>query len=64
MLDRFGPSAFDDYIGELIRLQQTRSVADYKIQFETLLSKTKGIPRDQLVSYFISGLKEDIKYSV
>lgn len=23
---RFGPSAFDDYIGELIKLQQTRTV--------------------------------------
>lgn len=64
VLVRFGPSAFDDYIGELIRLQQSGSVEEHQIQFETLLSKTKGIPRDQLASYFLSGLKEDIKCSV
>lgn len=58
MLVRFGPYAFNDYIGELIKLQLTGSVAEYQIQFETLLSKTKGIPRDQLTSYFVSGLKE------
>lgn len=64
MLVRFGPYAFNDYIGELIKLQLTGSVAEYQIQFETLLSKTKGIPRDQLTSYFVSGLKEYITYSV
>lgn len=31
--------------------------------FETLLSKTKGVFRDQLASYFINGLKENIRYS-
>lgn len=36
---------------------------DYQIKFETLLSKTKGVFRDQLASYFINGLKENIRYS-
>lgn len=64
VLVRFVPYAFNDYIGELIKLQLTGSVAEYQIQFETLLSKTKGIPRDQLTSSFVSGLKEYITYSV
>lgn len=45
-------------------MQQTGSVRDFQVQFETLLSKTNGIPRNQLLSYFTSGLKEDIKADV
>lgn len=34
---------------------------DYQIQFELLLSKTKEISANQRISYFVSGLQEEIK---
>ena len=37
---------------------------DYQIEFEILLSKTSGVPREQLVSYFVSGLKDKIRLDV
>lgn len=40
VLSRFCPNDCDNYLRELIKLQQTRSVQEYLKQFEILLSKT------------------------
>lgn len=60
LMSRFGPNDYDNYFGELSKLQQSGSVQDYLEQFETLLSKTSGLPVDQFVAMFVSGLKESI----
>jgi hypothetical protein len=36
---RYGPTAFDDHFGDLIKLQQSSSVREYQLQFEWLLSQ-------------------------
>lgn len=45
-MSRFGPNDYDNYFGELSKLRQSGSVQDYLEQFETLLSKTNGLPVD------------------
>lgn len=57
MISRFGPNDYDNYFGELSKLRQSGSVQDYLEQFETLLSKTNGLPVD---CDFVSGLKGSI----
>lgn len=61
---RFGPSELDDFTGELINLHQTGTVEEYQDQFEAILSKTRGISRDQRIALFLNGLKENIKSRV
>lgn len=51
VMDRFGPSQYDDHLGVLVKLQQSGFVLDYQIEFEVLLSETKGVPRDQLLIF-------------
>lgn len=63
LLNRFGSSPYDDSLADLIKLQQTGNVADYQKKFD-LLSKTRGVSKSQLVSYFVSGFQEEIKANV
>lgn len=64
MLSRFGPNDYDNCFRELTKLQQTGSMQKYLKQFEMLLSKTNGLPNDQLVATFVSGLKQTISVEV
>ncbi|KAA8517098.1 hypothetical protein F0562_017391 [Nyssa sinensis] len=43
---RYGPSQFQDFFGELIKLQQVGSVRDYQARFEKLLSKAGHFPQN------------------
>ncbi|KAK0576161.1 hypothetical protein LWI29_013005 [Acer saccharum] len=61
---RFGVTKFQDFFGDLIKLQQVGSVRDYQTQFEKLLAKVGHLPPNRQVSCFISGLKESIKADV
>ncbi|KAA8542515.1 hypothetical protein F0562_023667 [Nyssa sinensis] len=61
---RYGPTQFQDFFGELTKLQQVGSVRDYQTQFEKLLSKVGQLPQNRQVSCFISGLKDSIKADV
>ncbi|KAA8544487.1 hypothetical protein F0562_022473 [Nyssa sinensis] len=61
---RYGPSQFQDFFGELIKLQQVGSVRDYQTRFEKLLSKAGHLPQNRQVSCFISGLKDTIRADV
>lgn len=54
-------SEYEDRLGELSRLQQTSSVAEYMARFETLLNEVDGQNEEALILYFIRGLKPEIK---
>ncbi|KAK9179225.1 hypothetical protein WN943_028424 [Citrus x changshan-huyou] len=61
---RYGATQFQDFFGELIKLQQVGSVCDYQTQFEKLLAKVGRLSQDRQVSCFVSGLKDTIKADV
>ena len=64
LLQRFGPSAFDDFTGALTKLCQIGTVKEYQTEFEKLANHTKGLPDDFYRSCFISGLKDAIRSEV
>lgn len=59
--ERFGSSAFEDKLEELSRLQQTGTVAAYMAQFESLLNEAEGQSEEALITFFVGGLKPEIK---
>lgn len=61
MRERFGGSTYVDKLQELLRLQQTTSVAVYLEQFEELLNGVSGQSEAALISFFIGGLKPELK---
>lgn len=58
---RFGPSTYDDPMEALTRLKQTFSITVYKAQFESLSNRLKGLFEKCKLSYFLSGLKDEIR---
>lgn len=44
----------------LIRLKQTTLVTSYKVHFEVLFARFKGLSEWHKLSYFLSGLKDEI----
>jgi hypothetical protein len=64
-IQRKGVCSFEAYpiLRSLWRTNQTaaRSIRDYQAQFESLLSKIGNLSQSQLVSCFVSGLKEEMK---
>ncbi len=64
LLARYGPTQFYDYFGELTKLQQVGSVKEYHAKFEHLLAKVGYLPPTHQVSYFVSGLRENVKANV
>ncbi|XP_043725863.1 uncharacterized protein LOC122672458 [Telopea speciosissima] len=61
---RFGLTPFQDFFGELAKLQQTSSVRDYQAKFERILSKVGQLPPNRQISCFVSGLRDNIKVDV
>ena len=61
---RFGSTAYDDPIEVLIRLRQTTIVALYKAEFEAVSNRIKGLSPLHKLSYFLSGLKDEIRLPV
>ncbi|XP_028055574.1 uncharacterized protein LOC114259749 [Camellia sinensis] len=64
LLNRYGSTQFQDFFGELTKLQQTGSVREYQAQFEKLLVRVRRLTPSHQVGCFISGLKESIKVDV
>lgn len=58
---RFGASMYEDPQGNLSKLTQTSSVAEFQSAFEKLMNKVTGISKPLLVSFFITGLKPSIR---
>ena len=52
---------YEDYRGALSKLQQTASVVDYQTKFKDLSTKVHGLSKQLLISFFISGLKSELK---
>ena len=57
----FGASLYDDPQGNLSKLTQTTTVAKFQIAFEDLMNRVTGIFEPLLISFFITGLKPDIR---
>ncbi|KAH9666823.1 hypothetical protein KPL70_020805 [Citrus sinensis] len=58
---RFGASLCEDPQGDLSKLSQTTTVADFQSAFEDLMNKVTGISELLLISFFITGLKPNIR---
>ncbi|KAH9765934.1 hypothetical protein KPL70_002017 [Citrus sinensis] len=58
---RFGASLYDDPQGNLSKLSQTTTVAEFQTAFEDLMNRVTGISEPLLISFFITGLKPDIR---
>lgn len=48
----------------MYRLRQTGSIVDFKSQFEVLSNRIKGMSVKNKLSYFINGLKDEIRFQV
>ncbi|KAH9745584.1 hypothetical protein KPL70_004126 [Citrus sinensis] len=57
---RFGASLCEDPQGNLSKLSQTTTVAEFQTAFEDLMNQVTGISEPLLISFFITGLKPDI----
>lgn len=57
---RFGPSCCDDPMKALTWLRQTSTVEEYKLQFEVLSDRLRGLSDPYKLSCFLSGFKDEI----
>jgi len=64
LLDRFGPSSYDDPMKALTRLKQQSSVEEYKGNFEVLPNRLRSSSENYKLSCFLNGLKEEIRLPV
>lgn len=44
--------------------QEQRAVEEYVEHFELLMTQVDGIPKEQMLGYFLSGLKDEIRWRV
>ena len=61
---RFDITTYDDPMETLTRLRQVNSVVQYKGQFESLSNCVKELYEKHRLSFFLSGLKEEIRLLV
>lgn len=61
---RFGPTMFNDPMKAFTHLWQTTTIEDYKMQFEILSNQLKGLAERYKLSFFLSGLWEEIRFMV
>lgn len=57
----FDASMYEDHQGNLSKLTQTTTVVDVQYAFGDLMNKVTGILELLLISFFITGLKSDIR---
>ena len=60
LLTRFGSTTYEDPMESLTRLKQPSNVVVYKGQFEALSNRIKGLSDSHKLSYFFSGLKDEV----
>ncbi|GKB93705.1 ty3-gypsy retrotransposon protein, partial [Tanacetum coccineum] len=60
----FGPSKYEDPQGALSKLLQLGTVEDYQREFEKLMNRVTDIPDSLLISFYISGLKLNLKHEL
>ena len=60
----FGVTAYDDPMEVLTRLKQTSTVVAYKGNFEILSNRIVGLFESHKLSYFLGGLRDEIRLLV
>lgn len=58
---RFGNSIYEDHQGNLSKLTQISTVAEFQSAFEELMNKVTGISEPLLISFFVIGLKLELR---
>lgn len=48
----------------LATLRQDGTVEEFVRHFEVLMGQTRGVPEEQVLGYFLAGLREDVKGQV
>ena len=64
LLQRFGPSGFDEFTGALTKLHQTGNVREYQTEIQKLVKHAEAFSDAFYRSCFISGLKATIHFDV
>ncbi|KAK2999353.1 hypothetical protein RJ639_024546 [Escallonia herrerae] len=64
LFERFGSFRYQDFFGDLTKLQQSGTVKEYHTQFSRLLLRAGRLLPEQQVGCFISGLKESLRVDV
>lgn len=64
LLVRFGPNAYDDPTETLTRLRKNGIMEDYKARFEAPSKRLRGLFDTYKLSYFHSGLCDDIRLPI
>ncbi|KAG6528131.1 hypothetical protein ZIOFF_010280 [Zingiber officinale] len=64
LINRFGPSGYENVDGELAKIRQTSTVLEYQGRFERLSNQTRDWSEKQLLGTFIEGLRLDIRQEV
>ncbi|XP_042952297.1 uncharacterized protein LOC122289392 [Carya illinoinensis] len=57
----FGPCSLDDPMEQLTRLRQVGTVDEYKSAFELLANRLRRLSEIDKLSFFVSGLSDDIR---
>lgn len=60
----FGPSQFTDHIIDLKHLKQDSGVQEYNSHFQRVSQRIQGVSESCLISHYIGGLKEEIRYEL
>lgn len=61
---RFGPTSYDDPMEALTRLKQTTFIVVYKTQFGALSNRLRSLSNHHKLSFFLSGLKDEIRLPI
>ncbi|KAG6488248.1 hypothetical protein ZIOFF_057007 [Zingiber officinale] len=64
LINRFGPSGYENVDGELAKIRQTSTLLEYQGRFERLSNRTRDWSEKQLLGTFIEGLRLDIRREV
>ncbi|XP_017420235.1 uncharacterized protein LOC108330249 [Vigna angularis] len=64
MINRFGGEFRGTIFERLATLRQEGTVEEFARSFEELTAQTRGIPEEQVLGYFLAGLREDVKGQV
>ncbi|WVZ18213.1 hypothetical protein V8G54_005535 [Vigna mungo] len=64
MINCFGGGFRGTVFERLATLRQEGTVEEFVRSFEVLTSHTRGIPEEQVLRYFLAGLREDVKGQV
>ncbi|KAK0608629.1 hypothetical protein LWI29_033588 [Acer saccharum] len=64
VLQRFGPTDYEDPSEALTRLKQITSVEVYQTEFEKLSQQVDDLPENYLVACFVAGLRDEIRLDV